>query len=655
MEQVTLQKLVEMSVYADQVHHSVSQLLHTAVDRTVLKEWKEYYKLSDKNHAADTMVPLLDTAQIKLASRLKRIAVEEPDNILNQIAQFNLANNDFNAKFNKNVKHGNGFSKPQLLAITSPRLSISAFFHPSIVEKITNSTGQFDKPTLEKFYRYQEEHKKLNILGYQFINFITILIIQEKYPKLSQKLTIEKQSQVFNSQYFNQLALDYNLHIKSSQLFDLIKLNQVEKFPVASSSSSSSSFITGELFDNLERNELYTDTFYAYIGALLSENYANSASIKIWLSILFSIKVGDGITTTIPTIPSTFPEIRETRTHTNNNPSFKKRVEYYKSQLLLKGLKTTMALKTTTRPFKVVCLIGEDVMTTDFGNTIAEAENNCLHSLFDNPQKVDGLVKNYHLRKYSGGDEKDDDDDDDDDILVNENNKRKKTRPSNNLDSDSSSGSSKNGDDMDIRMYNTSITPTVTESHLSSEGGQTASTGVSLGDVYGFATMRGASPYYGYDAPGILSSTIPSGVHQGMPQQFFGNTVPPANYLHNPQNNPNYLHNPQNNPYNQFHHQQQQPVPPSKPDPHDTPIDHSAKNTLYALVGQQRLVPEYKFTTLSQKKTVAKVFVDGVFLGQGIDNNKKLASQRAAMMALENVSVLSALGIDNNNNKKKKK
>ncbi|CUM67589.1 uncharacterized protein PRCAT00005289001 [Priceomyces carsonii] len=78
--------------------------------------------------------------------------------------------------------------------------------------------------------------------------------------------------------------------------------------------------------------------------------------------------------------------------------------------------------------------------------------------------------------------------------------------------------------------------------------------------------------------------------------------------------------------------------------PTENGIDNSAKNNLYALLGPLHLTPTYKFLR-SGNDFLATVLVNDVVLGEGYDNNKKIASQKAATNALNNTSALLMLGV----------
>ncbi|KAK6463809.1 hypothetical protein DFJ63DRAFT_137996 [Scheffersomyces coipomensis] len=80
-------------------------------------------------------------------------------------------------------------------------------------------------------------------------------------------------------------------------------------------------------------------------------------------------------------------------------------------------------------------------------------------------------------------------------------------------------------------------------------------------------------------------------------------------------------------------------------------VDKDAKNTLYALLGRVKLQPMYEYGVIPNG-CQATVFTDAhakgmgrVILGSGVESNKKLAGQKAAMEALNNRSVLEALGL----------
>ncbi|KAK6205203.1 uncharacterized protein RJT21DRAFT_117677 [Scheffersomyces amazonensis] len=83
----------------------------------------------------------------------------------------------------------------------------------------------------------------------------------------------------------------------------------------------------------------------------------------------------------------------------------------------------------------------------------------------------------------------------------------------------------------------------------------------------------------------------------------------------------------------------------------DGKVDKDAKNTLYALLGRIKLQPEYQYDVIPNgcKATVwtnaTSRGLQNLKLGVGFESNKKLASQKAAMDALNNRSALEALGL----------
>lgn len=80
------------------------------------------------------------------------------------------------------------------------------------------------------------------------------------------------------------------------------------------------------------------------------------------------------------------------------------------------------------------------------------------------------------------------------------------------------------------------------------------------------------------------------------------------------------------------------------PDISKPPVDNNAKNNLYALLGSCHLTPTYHFQKTSNDFQ-AVVLVNDMPLGVGYDPNKKIASQKAAMNALNNTSALLLLGV----------
>ncbi|ODV76921.1 uncharacterized protein CANTADRAFT_8496 [Suhomyces tanzawaensis NRRL Y-17324] len=74
-------------------------------------------------------------------------------------------------------------------------------------------------------------------------------------------------------------------------------------------------------------------------------------------------------------------------------------------------------------------------------------------------------------------------------------------------------------------------------------------------------------------------------------------------------------------------------------------LDNNAKNTLYALLGQKRMAPVYKYHRAGNEFQ-ASVLANETVLGVGYDINKRLASQKAAMNALSNETLLASLGLN---------
>lgn len=106
---------------------------------------------------------------------------------------------------------------------------------------------------------------------------------------------------------------------------------------------------------------------------------------------------------------------------------------------------------------------------------------------------------------------------------------------------------------------------------------------------------------------------------------------------------------------NQFHHQQPSHLPnlPSLPSlpPYPAaaldakhPLDNNSKNTLYAVLGSNHLTPIYRFNKVGNDFQVS-ILVNDIVVGSSVDSNKKAASQRAAMNALSNKSLLNQLGV----------
>lgn len=74
------------------------------------------------------------------------------------------------------------------------------------------------------------------------------------------------------------------------------------------------------------------------------------------------------------------------------------------------------------------------------------------------------------------------------------------------------------------------------------------------------------------------------------------------------------------------------------------PVDTNAKNNLYAILGSNHLTPVYKFSKVGNDFQVS-IVVNDIVIGSSIHNNKKAASQRAAMNALANKTLLGQLGV----------
>ncbi|KAK6459447.1 uncharacterized protein RJT20DRAFT_124681 [Scheffersomyces xylosifermentans] len=73
-------------------------------------------------------------------------------------------------------------------------------------------------------------------------------------------------------------------------------------------------------------------------------------------------------------------------------------------------------------------------------------------------------------------------------------------------------------------------------------------------------------------------------------------------------------------------------------------VDNNARNNLYALLGQNHLTPIYQYSKTSHEYQ-ASIIVNSTLLATGYDVNKKIAAQKAAMIALQDTEALQRLGV----------
>lgn len=585
-----------------QLQATLNQILTKAPSLDQYRELSTYLDNPNKGDASsiiDKTRNFLSSSQLKVAVRMKFLYDQGLLPFLLALSQINFKS----VKSDKFVGYLLDYTPPRdigsnLAMVLKQRVNsgkqVNIESFPPVLPPISNES-LLNKILTDKSFRqpadflelddandFNRSHNaKLGLRGKRLLEFALIEILDEKLPDIHEDDLYYLQFKLVSTSILTKLAFGYNLA-------DNYKFHFSKEM---------------NLDDKLAK---LSNIFLAYIGGLALDGYS-FAEIKLWIAKLYEPIIQD------------FNENNDTLKPLNKlalielNFLFKQVTNMY----YIPPQQTTLQFETLeTDPHVVKLSINGQTLgigTSSIG--VEEAKVRAASDAFSNKQKIDEIIR----------------------IMITSYEELQKSKQ--NTPGPVSTNSSNDDDDDDEYSKHNNDNDSLTEEPYSPK--------IDSEEEYEPSIEGNAA---------INQVSAPSQSQDKQPAAYTNDKIHPHPYstFPVPHQTPQPYGAPPPPPHQtQFQHHQHPPHLPNLPSlpPYPAaaldakyPLDNNAKNTLYAVLGSNHLTPVYRFSKVGNDFQVS-ILVNDIVIGTSVDSNKKAASQRAAMNALSNKSLLNQLGV----------